>query len=119
MKEMIFPELSLKQGHIYPSYYDVLVGTVREILHERTHARICVCVCVCVGVCARACTCLRECNINLESANLERNFHDNIVNKVNKLLKYNAKKCVKRKQHNILKTQHLQRSLYITTLTTV
>jgi len=68
-------------------------------------------------MCVCACTCLCECNINLEPENLEWNFHDNRVNKVNKLLKYKAKKCVKRKQHNILKTQHLQRSLYITTLT--
>jgi hypothetical protein len=130
MKLISFPELSLKQGHIYCSYYDVLVGTASKIWHDRAHARMCVCVyicmcvgrCVCVCVCApmrtRTRTCLRECNINLESTNLEWNFHNNRVNKVNKLLKYDAKNCVKRKQHNILKTQYLQRSLYITTLTT-
>jgi hypothetical protein len=121
MKLISSPELSLKQGHIYHSYYDVLVGTAKEILHKRVHerarARVCVCVCVCGRTHARTRTCLRECNINTESANLEWNFHDNRVNKVNRLLKYNAKKCVKKKEHNILKTQHLQRSLYITTLT--
>jgi hypothetical protein len=87
----------------------------RDIARTSACTHMCVFVYMCVCVCER--TCLWGCNINLESANLEWNFHDNRVNKVNKLLKYNAKKCVKRKQHNILKTQHLQRSLYITTLT--
>jgi hypothetical protein len=99
-KLIIFPELSLKQGHIYHFYYDVqLRGTGRD--RQRDTARVHACVY----------------NINLKSTNLEWNFHNNNrVNKVNKLLKCEAKKYMNRKQHNILKTQHPQRSLYIKTL---
>jgi hypothetical protein len=84
MKLIIFPELSLRQTYLplllWRSGWD----------SQRDTAWTSTCICVCVGVCACACTCLHECNINLQSTNLEWNIHDNRVNKVNKWLKYEA-----------------------------
>jgi len=59
-------------------------------------------VCVCLCLCARTRACLLESHINLESANLEWDFHDKRVNKVNKLIKIRCKEMCEKEtaQHS-------------------